>query len=101
MALAPVQKTFAEIARITVVELKLDLLDGTGKKICVGYSYIIDNYFAPFFGEWPLKTSSTKTSRSLSVSQKANDLPFAEFSCSHAHHSPGRWTSWKNNWQGL
>jgi len=33
MGLAPVQKIFAEVARITVTEHKLDLAAGTGEKI--------------------------------------------------------------------
>ena len=51
MGLAPVQKTFAEIARITVEELQRDLAAGTGKKIYVDYCQIINKYFVPFFGE--------------------------------------------------
>ena len=45
------QKTFAEIARITVEELQRDLTAGTGKKIYVDYISIIERYFVPFFGE--------------------------------------------------
>ncbi|WP_395669708.1 hypothetical protein, partial [Rhodoferax sp.] len=37
----------------------------------------------------------------LGLAQKANDLLFAEFACSHVHHSPGGWTSWKFGWYGL
>jgi hypothetical protein len=37
----------------------------------------------------------------LGLTQKANDLLFAEFACSHVHHSPGGWTSWKFGWYGL
>lgn len=51
MGLAPVQKSFAEIARVTVEELKRDLAAGTGKKIYVDYISIIERYFVPFFGE--------------------------------------------------
>ena len=51
IGLAPVQKTFAEIARVTVEELKRDLAAGTGKKIYVDYISIIERYFVPFFGE--------------------------------------------------
>ena len=51
LGLAPVQKTFAEIARITVEELQRDLTAGTGKKIYVDYISIIERYFVPFFGE--------------------------------------------------
>jgi integrase len=51
MGLAPIQKTFAEIARITVEELQRDLATGTGKKIYVDYCQIINKYFVPFFGE--------------------------------------------------
>ncbi|WP_408596496.1 hypothetical protein [Limnohabitans sp.] len=51
MGLTPVQKTFAEIARITVEELQRDLAAGTGKKIYVDYCQIINKYFVPFFGE--------------------------------------------------
>ena len=98
MGLAPVQKIFAEVARITVMEHKLDLAAGTGEKIYMDLYQILDKYFVPFFCERHLKTSSTKTSRSLSVPQKANELLYAEFSCFHVHHSPGRWTFCKNNW---
>jgi hypothetical protein len=51
MSLAPIQKTFAEIARITVEELQRDLAAGTGKKIYVDYCQIINKYFVLFFGE--------------------------------------------------
>ncbi len=51
MGLAPIQKTFAEIARITVEELQRDLAAGTGKKIYADYCQIINKYFVPFFGE--------------------------------------------------
>jgi integrase len=51
MGLAPVQKSFAEIARITVEELKRDLAAGTGKKIYVDYCRAIESYLIPFFGE--------------------------------------------------
>jgi integrase len=51
MGLAPVQKTFAEIARITVEELRRDLAAGTGKKIYADYCRAIEGYFVPFFGE--------------------------------------------------
>lgn len=51
LGLAPVQKTFAEIARVTVEELKRDIAAGTGKKIYVDYVSIIERYFVPFFGE--------------------------------------------------
>lgn len=51
MGLAPVHKTFAEIARITVEELQRDLAAGTGKKIYEDYCRAIDGYFVPFFGE--------------------------------------------------
>ena len=51
MGLAPVQKSFAEIARITVDELKRDLAAGTGKKIYADYCRAIEGYFIPFFGE--------------------------------------------------
>ena len=51
LGLAPVQKSFADIARTTVEELKRDLQAGTGKKIYVDYISIIERYFIPFFGE--------------------------------------------------
>ena len=51
LGLAPVQKSFADIARTTVEELKRDLAAGTGKKIYVDYISIIERYFIPFFGE--------------------------------------------------
>jgi hypothetical protein len=37
----------------------------------------------------------------LGLAQKADDLLFAVFAGSHVHHSPMRWTSWKNGWYGL
>jgi len=51
MGLAPVQKTFAEIARITVDDLKRDVAAGTGKKIYMDYCRAIEGYLVPFFGE--------------------------------------------------
>ena len=51
LGLAPVQKSFADIARITVEDLRRDLTAGTGKKIYVDYISIIERYFVPFFGE--------------------------------------------------
>lgn len=51
LGLAPVQKSFADIARITVEELRRDITAGTGKKIYVDYISIIERYFVPFFGE--------------------------------------------------
>jgi hypothetical protein len=51
LGLAPVQKSFADIARTTVEDLKRDLAAGTGKKIYVDYISIIERYFVPFFGE--------------------------------------------------
>ncbi len=51
LGLAPVQKSFADIARTTIDELKRDLAAGTGKKIYVDYISIIERYFVPFFGE--------------------------------------------------
>jgi len=51
LGLAPVQKSFADIARVTVEELRRDLAAGTGKKIFVDYISIIERYFVPFFGE--------------------------------------------------
>jgi integrase len=51
LGLAPVQKSFADIARTTVEELRRDLAAGTGKKIFVAYISIIERYFVPFFGE--------------------------------------------------
>ena len=44
-------KTFADIAAITVVELRNDLAAGTGKKIYVDYIQVIEKYFLPFFGD--------------------------------------------------
>ena len=44
-------KTFADIAAITVAELRNDLAAGTGKKIYVDYIQVIEKYFIPFFGE--------------------------------------------------
>jgi hypothetical protein len=46
-----VQKSFADIARFIVEELRCDLAAGTGKKIFVDYISIIERYFIPFFGE--------------------------------------------------
>ena len=51
LGLAPVQKSFTDIARVTVEELRRDLAAGTGKKIFVDYISIIERYFVPFFGE--------------------------------------------------
>jgi integrase len=51
MGLAPVQKTFAEIARITVDDLQRDIAAGTGKKIYADYCRAIEGYLIPFFGE--------------------------------------------------
>ena len=51
LGLAPVQKSFADIASVTVEELLRDLAAGTGKKIFVDYISIIERYFVPFFGE--------------------------------------------------
>ena len=51
LGLAPVQKSFADIARTTVEELRRDLAAGTGKKIYVDYISIIERYLVPFFGE--------------------------------------------------
>ena len=56
MGLAPVQKSFAEIARVTLEELRRDLAAGTGKKIYADYISIIERYFVPFFGERHLHT---------------------------------------------
>ncbi len=56
LGLAPVQKSFADIARTTVEELRRDLAAGTGKKIFVDYISIIERYFVPFFGERDLHT---------------------------------------------
>ncbi len=44
-------KTFADIAAMTVVELRNDLAAGTGKKIYVDYIQVIEKYFLPFFGD--------------------------------------------------
>ena len=51
LGLAAVQKSFADIARVTLEELRRDLAAGTGKKIFVDYISIIERYFIPFFGE--------------------------------------------------
>lgn len=51
LGLEPVHKTFADIARSTLAELKRDLAAGTGKKIYVDYVSIIERYFVPFFGD--------------------------------------------------
>ena len=51
LGLAPIQKSFADIARTTVEELRRDLVAGTGKKIYADYISIIERYFVPFFGE--------------------------------------------------
>ena len=51
LGLAPVQKSFADIACTTIDELKRDLAAGTGKKIYVENVSIIERYFIPFFGE--------------------------------------------------
>lgn len=56
LGLAPVQKSFADIARVTVEELRRDMATGTGKKIFVDYISIIERYFVPFFGERHLHT---------------------------------------------
>jgi hypothetical protein len=56
LGLAPVQKSFADIARTTVEELRRDLAAGTGKKIFVDYISIIERYFVPFFGERHLQS---------------------------------------------
>ena len=56
LGLAPVQKSFADIARTTVEELRRDLAAGTGKKIFVDYISIIERYFIPFFGLRDLHT---------------------------------------------
>ena len=50
-------KTFADIAAITVVELRNDLAAGTGKKIYVDYIQVIEKYFLPFFGDRHLHTN--------------------------------------------
>jgi integrase len=51
LGLAPVHKTFAQIARITVEDLRRDIDAGTGKKIYEDYCRAIDGYLIPFFGE--------------------------------------------------
>jgi integrase len=51
LGLAPTHKTFAEIARITVDDLKRDIAAGTGKKIYADYCRAIEGYLIPFFGE--------------------------------------------------
>jgi len=56
LGLAPVQKSFADIARVTVEELRRDMATGTGKKIFVDYISIIERYFVPYFGERQLET---------------------------------------------
>lgn len=51
LGLAPIHKTFSEIARITVDDLKRDIAAGTGKKIYADYCRAIEGYLIPFFGE--------------------------------------------------
>lgn len=51
LGLAPVQKSFADVARATVEDLQRDLAAGTGKKIYVDYISIIERYLVPFFGQ--------------------------------------------------
>jgi len=51
LGLAPTHKTFAEIARIAVDDLKRDIAAGTGKKIYADYCRAIEGYLIPFFGE--------------------------------------------------
>lgn len=51
LGLAPVQKTFADIAAVAVAEMQRDLAAGTGKKTYVDYISVIQRYLVPFFGE--------------------------------------------------
>jgi integrase len=51
LGLAPTRKTFTDVAKITVEELKRDMASGTGKKIYADYCRAIEGYFIPFFGE--------------------------------------------------
>ena len=51
VGLAPVKKTFTDIAQTCVQELRADIAAKTHKKIYVDYIGIIEKYFIPFFGE--------------------------------------------------
>lgn len=51
MGLAPVRKSFSQIAQLTVEEMRRDLAAGTGKKIYDDYIQVIERYLVPFFGD--------------------------------------------------
>ena len=47
-----VSKRFADIARLSVVEMRRKLEAGEGRKIFVDYVAVTENYLIPFFGKF-------------------------------------------------
>ena len=51
LGLAPVQKSFREIAKTAIEDMQIEIEAGTAKKIYTDYCAVIENYFIPFFGD--------------------------------------------------
>ena len=55
-----VSKRFADIARLSVVEMRRKLEAGEGRKIFVDYVAVTENYLIPFFGKFNIANITYK-----------------------------------------